>query len=1099
MRKNLFLGKALSVFFIFILITSTIPGLEENLTKETKENIEEIIEEPVKINEDLNQTINENNRKDKENEEKNLTTIKTENQTEGIEMNLTEETYNENKTESNSNENETIEEENKTTEIRSIKERSVITQNEENLTESEPIKLLEENQIEEETIVQEIKTHIFYDNGKKSYEIETNESIPEIEKIEKVEDKEKEIVISSEEHFESPLRVYSDLVEEAEKEKIKIYWENEDKEAKGIQYYDENENGLIERVSWIVPHLSTQIFKIIIETETFNSTDDSIDVISINQVSGQQKNPINFKFSVAYNQSESIECLLIIHNESETAYQRPSVDNDSIEYPDIILPDGEYGWTFRCWYDMNTSNYDFETGNFTIFENYRFESLQDIYLLKKWNNQLVEGNPQAIARGESGETSVRAYLEDSTGTKSQNFTNPSGGHVNVILMNSGIITNEDTYTLNAIFEGRTEEPTHISKQFSVGEINIDNLLEVEKSHSTEIEIEIDTTHTNKYISELIILFGDGHSDVSYFSQNVKNQDIEISHQYMTTGTFTPRVEFKIGDKFYNITSPKSITVLDGEDTEDPVIDLISPEDDEVIEDTTATFKFETSDNRKIDHCNFSIYNRTGNGYTESDKAYTEKINNIDNGERIEIELTDFDDREYAWEVECIDNSSNYEWDFRYFEIDTNSSTTTLNSNSEDIENIEYERKEEVKELMKKATEFIEKENLWSADAKKALEDLGILEDVKFFKKRLLDIEQTLAKNLGYIEDETLREERRVETLAELDEIKEKMPVEFRVRDTYEYVKNGNSLNWEEIIKEYLSETNTRLSNSISELVKENKELQQQIGVSTVLMDIEIEYYNDKTEELTLVKKELKFTNDSKQKILEVLPSKLIDKDTEIKFITDDVDEVIKNHIYELSSEDLKKGEIIYVIKEQIKLKDLEEIDTVLFTEKTDKKRMVNTISGFLILGSGTDEGINSTLLFLLLILVVVILFIWIFSMARKAAMKKDPNIYRILDLIEQIRKNLKENDITDARENYKKIQEQYKVLSEKSKSKVYSILKRALAAIDRKDIFGLVKEYEKAKSNFQKKEALEIYSEVKNIYKRLSKKDQTIIIKKLGL
>ena len=34
-----------------------------------------------------------------------------------------------------------------------------------------------------------------------------------------------------------------------------------------VEYYDENENGLIDRISWIVPHLSEQIFDVKIEIE----------------------------------------------------------------------------------------------------------------------------------------------------------------------------------------------------------------------------------------------------------------------------------------------------------------------------------------------------------------------------------------------------------------------------------------------------------------------------------------------------------------------------------------------------------------------------------------------------------------------------------------------------------------------------------------------------------------------------------------------------------------------------------------------------------------------------------------------------------------
>ena len=321
---------------------------------------------------------------------------------------------------------------------------------------------------------------------------------------------------------------------------------------------------------------------------------------------------------------------------------------------------------------------------------------------------------------------------------------------------------------------------------------------------------------------------------------------------------------------------------------------------------------------------------------------------------------------------------------------------------------------------------------------KALEDLGLLDKVKFYKKRLLDIEQTLSKNLNFIEDPELRENRRIETLAEIDEIRDGMPSEFSVKETYEFVKNGNTLSWAEIIQEYVDQTNTQVSNSIAALVEENKEIQQGISISTNIKDIEISYYNNDEKRFMLVNKEVQYHTPQSSRILEVFPKRLLEGNTEIEFLMAS-DEITHNHIYEINANELEDNEIMYIIHDTPNIRNLEEVDTVLFTDKTDRTGIVNSLSGFLILGGGTGSEISSTLFIIVLIIAMLCLLLWVLGMIKKAKLKKNPNVYKILDLINSIKKCLKENNINDAREHYKKIQEQYNVLDLNMKMKVYPL------------------------------------------------------------
>ena len=116
---------------------------------------------------------------------------------------------------------------------------------------------------------------------------------------------EKEVILSSEEHYEGYLRVYTSLTQESETNEIKIFWKNkEDLEITNlpefeVEYYDENENGLIDRVSWRVPHLSEQIFRVVVEINYFNESQENL-LLDVFGPSGTVRNPILFNISVNY-------------------------------------------------------------------------------------------------------------------------------------------------------------------------------------------------------------------------------------------------------------------------------------------------------------------------------------------------------------------------------------------------------------------------------------------------------------------------------------------------------------------------------------------------------------------------------------------------------------------------------------------------------------------------------------------------------------------------------------------------------------------------------------------------------------------------------
>ncbi|MBU0906533.1 MAG: hypothetical protein KKD18_00170 [Nanoarchaeota archaeon] len=216
-----------------------------------------------------------------------------------------------------------------------------------------------------------------FDGGKKVLQAEVGESDEEIfwdiERQEEVvrndESLVKEVVVSSEEHFNEELIYYSDLDVEVDKSQISVKWRNEDKEI-NFETYDENGNGLVDRISWVIPHLSVQEFEIVIDltwTEDANSSEILINTISA--PGAISASLVAFDFELTYYNLSLVLCnLTIVNNATETVVDSRDGSDEQNYY--LSLSNGGYSWNFEC---FDVSNGTIRTnvyGNFMINANY---------------------------------------------------------------------------------------------------------------------------------------------------------------------------------------------------------------------------------------------------------------------------------------------------------------------------------------------------------------------------------------------------------------------------------------------------------------------------------------------------------------------------------------------------------------------------------------------------------------------------------------------------------------------------------------------------------------------------------------------------------
>jgi hypothetical protein len=167
---------------------------------------------------------------------------------------------------------------------------------------------------------------ILYKDNKKEIETEALREEIEAANIGKAETENslegrwvKNVVVYSQEHYDNELTVYTNIEEiEGIEDSLKIYWMSPsgagisgektditDNPDFRLEFYDTDGDELSDRISWIVPHLSEQIFEIVINLSSGGNSSSEQNV-SINQVevpSGEAENPVRFEFNITYNAS----------------------------------------------------------------------------------------------------------------------------------------------------------------------------------------------------------------------------------------------------------------------------------------------------------------------------------------------------------------------------------------------------------------------------------------------------------------------------------------------------------------------------------------------------------------------------------------------------------------------------------------------------------------------------------------------------------------------------------------------------------------------------------------------------------------------------
>jgi hypothetical protein len=176
----------------------------------------------------------------------------------------------------------------------------------------------------------------------------------------------KSVVVSSDDHYEDVF-THTEIPEmtltEAQ-ENIRLYWmidgyntDVTDEPELDVQFHDSDGDGLYDQMSWIAPHLSTQIFEVVIFSDADPGSYPAIGIDLLYPADGEyimSNSRIGFNYSVHYNASTTVFCNMTIDGAVRRA-NIPAVSD--LEINDFFnLSSGDHSWYVSCAGDDGSAN-----------------------------------------------------------------------------------------------------------------------------------------------------------------------------------------------------------------------------------------------------------------------------------------------------------------------------------------------------------------------------------------------------------------------------------------------------------------------------------------------------------------------------------------------------------------------------------------------------------------------------------------------------------------------------------------------------------------------------------------------------------------------
>ena len=566
---------------------------------------------------------------------------------------------------------------------------------------------------------------------------------------------------------------------------------------------------------------------------------------------------------------------------------------------------------------------------------------------------------------------------------------------------------------------------------------------------------------------------------------------------VNSGTYELRIKKSNYFNYYNdsveINSNRNIEAklkYDENNYEKPKITLISPDDKQKIDSSTIEIKYKVEDDSEV-NCSLQL-----NEYKDwwIEKGTHE---NPERNKENSFTLSELKDGEYKYKVKCIDKHGHIGFsDTRSFYVDINglsssANTAEMTEQDKDINSI-------IDNINSLLTEF---EKLDKAE-REVFETLEIQKKLDDAKTELSRFKRDLNNLIWRKLNETELKEAEIDIYDKIENLKDEIPTSLNVIDSIEFVAYPKDEDIENITLTYLNSKNSKYSKKQEKsFIDSIKELQSLLTVTTKAKIVEISYLSNKKEKITLIEKELKIDESSRElSLVEYIPKEIAKDVNEIEFLFD-YETILNDPLISINIEGLDK--FAYYFRKEINLEDTKKTKSLLINE--GEIPIGNTITGFGILTNLKPGFINSSntriLIEVLIIIVLSLVYIGYSIKGTKIKYyfgdrKSLKNLKEIKRFIESAKSELGNHNYSEAKSFYGNINSIFKILPQDMKKEVY---KNIIVLSNKLDLFYINKLLDKAELNIQNKnrqEAILAYNEIIGLYKRVPPEYKSQVLEK---
>ncbi len=386
--------------------------------------------------------------------------------------------------------------------------------------------------------------------------------------------------------------------------------------------------------------------------------------------------------------------------------------------------------------------------------------------------------------------------------------------------------------------------------------------------------------------------------------------------------------------------------------------------------------------------------------------------------------------------------------------------------------------------------------------REVFESLKIQEKLDDAKTELSRYKRDLNNLIWRRLNDTERKKAEIEIYDKIENLKDEIPTSLNVIDSTEFVAYPKNEDIENITLTYLNSKNKKYSKrQEANIIKNNKELQSLLTVTTKAKVVEIEYLSNKKEKITLIEKELRVDEPSKDLILvEYIPKEIAKNVNEIKFMSD-YETILDDPLISINIAKLE--DFAYYLNKEIDLEDAKKTKSLLINEGEIPRG--NQITGWGVLTKlkpGFVSSSNTRILIEVLIIIILSLVYLGYSVkgikiksyfSNKDSRKKLDKIRRYIG---NAKRELEKGNYYEAKSFYKNINLIFKEIPKDMKKDVYKYIIRLSNKLDLFYINKLLDNAEFSVQNKNRQEAISAYNEIAGLYKRLPLEYKSQVLKK---